>query len=78
LSGGGTVLRAQNALSDQLSSMTGTTITYRSDGRVTSTPATMVFKTANTNVQPRCIAIDLSGRPNVTNYASGGGSGTCS
>ncbi len=58
--------------------MTGTTITYRSDGRVTATPATIVFKTSNTSVQRRCIAIDLSGRPNVTNYASGGGNSVCS
>lgn len=74
--GGGAILRTQNALSDQLSTMTGTTITYRSDGRVTSTPATIAFTTSNTKVAARCIKIDLSGRPNVGNYASAG-TNTC-
>jgi type IV fimbrial biogenesis protein FimT len=78
LSGGGTVLRTQAALNDQLSSMAGGTITYRSDGRVTSTPGTIVITTANPNVQARCLRIDLSGRPNVNNYAFGGGTNTCS
>jgi type IV fimbrial biogenesis protein FimT len=78
LSGGGTVLRTQAALNDQLSSMAGGTITYRSDGRVTSTPGTIVITTANPNVQARCLKIDLSGRPNVNNYAFGGGTNTCS
>jgi hypothetical protein len=45
---------------------------------VTSTPATIVVTTADTNVQARCIKIDLSGRPNVNNYAFGGGTNTCS
>lgn len=75
---GGNVLRAQSALSDQLSSISGSTITYRSDGRVTSTPGTIAFTTSNVNVQARCIKIDLSGRPNVNNYAYGGGTNTCS
>ena len=75
---GGSVLRSQRALSDQLSSMSGGTITYRSDGRVTATPATIAFTTSNVKVQARCIKIDLSGRPNVTNYAYGGGTNTCS
>jgi len=75
---GGAVLRSQSALSDQLSSMSGSTITYRSDGRVTATPATIAVTTSNVKVQARCIKIDLSGRPNVTNYAYGGGTNTCS
>lgn len=78
LSGGGTILRTQSALSDQLSSMSGTKITYRSDGRVTSTPGTIVITTSNPDVQARCLRIDLSGRPNVDNYTYGGGSNTCS
>ena len=78
LSGGGTVLRQHDAVGTQLSSMAGTTITYRSDGRVTSTPATIVVTTSNTSVQARCIKVDLSGRPNVNNYAFGGGTNTCS
>ena len=73
-----TVLKTQAALSDQLSAMAASTITYRSDGRVTSTPGTITFQTANTSVQPRCIKIDLSGRPNVTNYTYSGTTSTCS
>ena len=75
---GATVLRKHDALSSQLSSMSGSAITYRSDGRVTSTPSTLVVTTANTAVEARCIKIDLSGRPNVNNYAYGGGTNTCS
>jgi type IV fimbrial biogenesis protein FimT len=78
VAGGGAVLRKHDALSSELSAMSGSTITYRSDGRVTSTPATIVVTTADTNVQARCIKIDLSGRPNVNNYAFGGGTNTCS
>lgn len=78
LSGGGTVLRKHDAVGSQLSAMAGSTITYRSDGRVTSTPATIVVTTSNTSVQARCIKLDLSGRPNVNNYAFGGGTNTCS
>ncbi|HSV13013.1 MAG TPA: hypothetical protein VLI90_02045, partial [Tepidisphaeraceae bacterium] len=63
---------------DQLSAISGTTITYRSDGRVTSTPAVIVVATSNPDVQARCIRIDLSGRPNVNEYAFGGGTNTCS
>ena len=78
VSGGGAVLRKHDALSTELSSIAGSTITYRSDGRVTSTPGTIVVTTADTSVQARCIKIDLSGRPNVNNYAFGGGTNTCS
>lgn len=78
LAGGGAVLKSQSALADSLSTMSGTTITYRSDGRVTSTPSAIVFTTNNPNVQARCIKIDLSGRPNVNNYEYGGGSTACS
>ncbi|HSQ82045.1 MAG TPA: GspH/FimT family pseudopilin [Casimicrobiaceae bacterium] len=72
-----TVLKTQAALSDQLSSMAGSAITYRSDGHVTSTPGTIVITTTNSNVQARCLKIDLSGRPNVNNYTYGG-SNSCS
>lgn len=72
-----TVLRTEPALSSSLSSMTGSTITYRDDGHVTSTPATIVITTANPKVQARCLKVDLSGRPDVNNYAYGG-TNTCS
>lgn len=78
LSGGGAVLQRHAALDSQLSSMTASTITYRSDGRVTSTPAMIVVTTSNPDVEARCIRIDLGGRPNVNSYAFGGGTNTCS
>lgn len=78
VAGGGAVLRKHDALSSELSAMSGSTITYRSDGRVTSTPGTIVVTTADSQVQARCIRIDLSGRPNVNNYVFGGGTNTCS
>jgi hypothetical protein len=78
ISGGGTVLRTQSALSTQLSTMPASTITYRGDGRVTATPGTIAFTTASTNVKARCINVDLSGRPNISNYVYGGGSNVCS
>ena len=73
-----TVLKTEPPLSSSLSSMTGSTITYRDDGHVTSTPATIVITTANPKVQARCLKVDLSGRPDVNNYAYGGGTNTCS
>lgn len=74
---GGATLRTQNALSDQLSDMTGATVTYRSDGRVTVTPSTMIFRTSNNKVVARCISIDLSGRPNVVLDGNGDPSDGC-
>ena len=73
-----TVLRTEPALSSSLSSMSGSTITYRDDGRVTSTPSTIVIKTSNTKVQARCLKVDLSGRPDVNNYVYGGNTTSCS
>ena len=63
----GSVLRQEDALSDQLSSMTGTAITYQSNGRLSaaSTPSPMKFTTSNTKVNARCVVLDLSGRPSV-------------
>ena len=78
VSGGGAVLRQHAALNSELSAMVGSTITYRSDGRVTSTPGTITVKTSDSGVQWRCIKIDLSGRPNVNNYAFSGAANTCS
>ena len=77
VSGGGVVLQRHDALPDAISGIGGTTITYRSDGRVTATPGVMTIATSDTEVQARCIRIDLSGRPNVNNYAFGGGTNTC-
>lgn len=78
VSGGGAVLQKHGPLASQLSAMPGATITYRSDGRVTATPGVLTITTSDTQVEARCIRIDLSGRPNVNNYAFGGGTNTCS
>ena len=75
---GGAVLQQHDTLPAELSAMPGSTITYRSDGRVTSTPGVLTITTSDTQVEARCIRIDLSGRPNVNNYAFGGGTNTCS
>lgn len=66
LASGGEVLRRQGALSDQLSAAAGSTMTYRNDGRLAGGSAfNIVFKTSNTKIVARCVAIDLSGRPAV-------------
>ena len=75
--GAGGVLRRQNALSDQLSAISGSAITYRLDGRVTATPAQIVFKTANTKVIARCVSVDLSGRASVIYDTDGVASNGC-
>ncbi len=61
----GTILRSQNALSSELSSIPGSTITYLLNGRVTATPGQLVFQTADSTVTARCVVVDLSGRPSV-------------
>ena len=75
--GGGAVLRRQNALSSQLSTMSGSTITYRLDGRVTAAPSNIVFRTSNAKVTARCVAVDLSGRPSVIYDTDGNPSNGC-
>jgi type IV fimbrial biogenesis protein FimT len=65
--GDGTVLRSQPALDSQLASMSGTAVTYQSDGHIPPPAlATIVFSIAgNAQITARCIAIDLSGRPSL-------------
>src|SRR6516225_9847999 len=63
LASGGTVLRKQSALSDQLSS--ASTLTYRNDGRLSGGTVTVTFKTPTTSIPSRCVIVDLSGRPAV-------------
>jgi type IV fimbrial biogenesis protein FimT len=75
---GGTVLRRQSALSNHLSSMpSAATITYRSDGRVTSAPADIVFKTVDSAVTARCVSVDLGGRPAVVHDTDGNPGNGC-
>jgi type IV fimbrial biogenesis protein FimT len=76
LASNGTALRKQSALSDQLSAATGSTLTYRNDGRASST-ASVVFKTSNTAVIARCVKIDLSGRPAVVYDSDGNPANGC-
>jgi len=74
----GTVLRNHSALSDQLSAASGSTMTYRNDGRLSGNSAfNIVFKTSLTTVTARCVAIDLSGRPSVVYDTNGDPSDGC-
>jgi type IV fimbrial biogenesis protein FimT len=65
--GDGTVLRSEDPLNPQLAAMSGTTVTYQSDGHVPPPViSAIVFKIGgNTRITARCIAIDLSGRPSL-------------
>jgi type IV fimbrial biogenesis protein FimT len=73
-----TVLRGQNALSDQLAAVAGSTITYRNDGRLSGNTAfNVVFKTSNAAIVARCVVVDLSGRPSVVYDTNGNPSDGC-
>src|SRR5689334_4557659 len=63
----GSILREQDTLSDQLSSMGGSAITYQSNGRLLAgtVPNPIMFTTSNSKVPARCVIVDLSGRPSV-------------
>jgi type IV fimbrial biogenesis protein FimU len=71
------VLRRQNALSSNLTSISGSTITYQLNGRVTAVPAQIVFKTINTSIPARCVKVDLSGRPSVVYDTDGNNANGC-
>jgi prepilin-type N-terminal cleavage/methylation domain-containing protein len=74
----GTVLRSEAPLSDRLASMTGSTITYQSNGHIPP-PAIRTIKVyvnGDSRITARCLAIDLSGRPSLVvdtdgNYSNG-------
>lgn len=76
---GGATLRTQSALSGQLTTMTGSTLTYRGDGRLNagSTPSPIVFRTSDTSVTARCVVVDLGGRPSVIYDTNGVPSDGC-
>jgi len=65
--GDGTVLRSEDPLNLQLAAMSGTTVTYQSDGHIPPPViSAIVFKIgSNTHITARCIAVDLSGRPSL-------------
>lgn len=71
------VLRRQDTLSTNLASISGSTITYQVNGRVTSLPSQIVFKTSDTSVPARCVKVDLSGRPSVVYDTDGNNSNGC-
>lgn len=71
------VLRRQNPLSSNLTSISGSTITYQVNGRVTSLPAQIVFQTADASIHARCVKVDLSGRPSVVYDTDGSNSNGC-
>jgi type IV fimbrial biogenesis protein FimT len=62
-----TVLRNEAAVDSQLSAMSGSTITYDSDGRVRApAPSAIIARVSgNTDVTARCVVLDLSGRASV-------------
>lgn len=72
-----TVLRRQNALSSNLATVSGATIEYQVNGRVTALPAQVVFKTSDTTIPARCVKVDLSGRPSVVYDTDGNNSNGC-
>ena len=71
------VLREQTALSSNLTSVTGSTITYQGNGRVTALPSQIVFKTTETTIPARCIKVDLGGRPSIVYDTDGDNSNGC-
>ena len=62
-----TVLRNEAALNSSLSAMSGSAITYQSDGRIVPpAPGTIIAHVSgNTHVTARCVVLDPSGRPSV-------------
>jgi type IV fimbrial biogenesis protein FimT len=62
-----TVLRNEAAVNSQLSTMSGSTVTYESDGRVVApAPSPIIARVSgNTHVTARCVVLDLSGRASV-------------
>jgi type IV fimbrial biogenesis protein FimT len=71
------VLRTQTALSTNLTSVSGSTITYQGNGRLTALPSQIVFKSAETTIPARCIKVDLSGRPSIVYDTDGDNSNGC-
>lgn len=75
----GTALRREAALNSLLSSMSGSTVTYQSDGRVVPPlPGDVVFMVSgDSNVTARCVRLDLSGRPSLVVDTDGDPSNGC-
>lgn len=74
----GTVLRRRAALSTNVTPLSGSsTVTYVSNGRVTSLPPQIAFKSADASIPARCVQVDLSGRPSVIYDTDGNASNGC-
>ena len=71
------VLRTQTALSTNLTSVSGSTITYQGNGRLSALPSQIVFKSSDTTIPARCIKVDLSGRPSIVYDTDGDNSNGC-
>jgi type IV fimbrial biogenesis protein FimT len=76
----GTVLRKEAPLNAQLAPMSGSTISYQSDGHIPPPVLTAikVYVTGNPSVAARCLALDLSGRPSLLVSGDGNGNNGCS
>jgi type IV fimbrial biogenesis protein FimT len=72
-----TVLRKQAALSSNLAAVTGSTITYQVNGRVTALPSAIRFETSDASLPARCVKVDLSGRPSVVYDTDGNNANGC-
>lgn len=69
---GGTTLNQQNAISGLTISAGANTLTYAPNGRLSTAQLTFEISVAGvTAATPRCISVDLSGRPN-SKIKSGG------
>jgi len=71
ISTGGSTLRSQSAIDTSVAiTSSATSLTYGRNGRISGSAATTLQLAANPSVSsitPRCITIDLSGRPNSKN-----------
>jgi len=75
----GTVLRNEAPLNNRLGSMSGSTITYQSDGHIPPpvVPGIKVYASGTARVPARCLAIDLSGRPSLLVDSDGNPANGC-
>jgi prepilin-type N-terminal cleavage/methylation domain-containing protein len=71
------VLRTQTALSTNLTAVSGSTITYQGNGRLTALPSQIVFQSSDSTIPARCIKVDLSGRPSIVYDTDGNNSNGC-
>jgi type IV fimbrial biogenesis protein FimT len=71
------VLRQQASLAGNLTQISGTTITYQVNGRVTALPNPIKFETSDVTIAARCVKVDLSGRPSVVYDTDGNNANGC-